>query len=78
MRKETCCESLKGFEPDRRDQLDGKQVLVCNGPFGTYVRSGTRNKKLVSESAAFSITLQEAAKMFQYKVAAKQRKSKSN
>ena len=61
-----------------RNPFDGKQVLVCNGPFGTYVRSGTRNKKLVSESAAFSITLQEAAEMFQYKVAAKQRKSKSN
>ena len=41
-----------------RNPFDGKQVLVCNGPFGTYVRSGTRNKKLVNESAAFSITLQ--------------------
>ncbi len=61
-----------------RNPFDGTPVSVRNGPRGTYIRSGTRNKALPDEAAAFSITLKEAAAMFRYKVESSETKSLPN
>ena len=50
--------------PRTLGELDGEQVTVQNGRYGPYVKKGSDSRSLDSEDQLFTVTLEDAEKLF--------------
>src|SRR6202042_2387593 len=50
--------------PRTLGELDGEPVTAQNGRYGPYVKKGTDSRSLENEEQLFTVTLEEAEKLF--------------